>query len=110
MENVSITWCGAVLPNDTIRAAATSRIGRLTDECRDRVQAWVHVQPTSTRAKIPFTFRGRLYLAVIECDYLMVVDMVYLNIRQLIFMIDNTKVVHTQLPFNFSVILDNLDY
>ena len=107
MEEICISWSGDHHAIDTVSGVASDLIRELCSEYRGTIRARVLIQKAFFEGKVPFTFEDQLYLAVFESNYVIVIHLEYLDIRELIFMYDNKKVMHTELPVNISVIFEN---
>lgn len=108
MQNIHISWSGDVMMREAVREGAVSRVRQLTDEHRGNVHAYVHIHKSSNLRKVPVTKEDQLFLAVFESDFVVIVDVGFVNIRELIFMYDNEKAAHTELPVYVQEILLNM--
>ena len=108
MKRVEISWSGDVSKKRDIHPHAAWLVHQLCDEYGEAVQASVHIQPNLQRGKFPVFRQGRLFLVVFRADFGVIIDIDYVNIREMIFMYDNVKVPHSDLPTEYAEIINHL--
>ena len=82
-------------------------IHELTNEYRGVVRAWVNVHANEMRGKFA-VFRGdRIFLACLETQFAIILDINFVNIREMIYMYDEEKVAHTELPEHIAVLVND---
>ena len=83
-------------------------IRELTNEHPGDVFAWVYVHGNVLRGKFAIFREERLFLAVLEAQFAIILDIGFLNIREMIFMYDQEKMPHTELPVHLAALVNDL--
>ena len=108
MQSVEISWSGKDDMRSAIYPRATELIWQLCNEYKGVVSASVHIQSNVFQAKLPVFREARLFLAIFELEFAIIIDIDYVNIREMIFMYDHEKVPHTMLPRQITAIVNGL--
>ena len=103
MMSFKIRWIGGMTHEGTLFAKVLTSVTLCTSEYGGQVVAHVFLGGTGRTGKIPFLCKGRLFLALYEAEYTVVVEYIYLNVLDLIFWMDNEKCNVSDLGENVNV-------
>ena len=104
MENHFISWYGDLHLKNSI----ATKVGQMIQECTSEQAGLVRVQVVlgenscPINEKIPVICNDRLYLAFLEINFVLFVEIGFLNIKEMIFMYDNEIVDSSVLPVNLA--------
>ena len=103
MKTINYQYIG---PVDTVLSAsdADATVHELTSEHDDSVTVLIVAGKFGpTGLKLPIVHQEMLYLAVFLANYALICSLESLNVKELIFMIDNEKVEFCDTPFQFDI-------
>lgn len=91
-----------------MKNSVESKVAEILEACTsehpDMVRARVVMMENSVlvEEKIPIIYKDELFLAIFDLNFVLIVELQFLNIRDMIFMIDNEIVDCLKLPVNLA--------